>query len=100
MTPWRIVLVAVLGKLIFGDPVPPLAMAGMVLIVGGVVLVSASGVKPHQELTVPMIAPEKPIEMAEAGASVATYASVKGGCFRGSVLKSPATVAESSHAEP
>src|SRR2546423_7368596 len=42
-----IALVAVLGKLIFGDPVPPLAMAGMVLIVGGVVLVSASGVKPH-----------------------------------------------------
>ena len=42
-----IALVAVLGKLIFGDPVPPLAMAGMVLIVGGVALVSASGVKPH-----------------------------------------------------
>jgi small multidrug resistance pump len=42
-----IALVAVLGKLIFGDPVPPLATAGMVLIVGGVVLVSASGVKPH-----------------------------------------------------
>ena len=42
-----IALVAVLGKLIFDDPVPPLAMAGMVLIVGGVVLVSASGAKTH-----------------------------------------------------
>jgi len=42
-----IALVAVLGKLIFGDPVPPLAMAGMVLIVGGVVLVGASGAKAH-----------------------------------------------------
>jgi len=40
-----IALVAVLGKLIFDDPVPPLAVVGMVLIVGGVVLVSASGVK-------------------------------------------------------
>ena len=40
-----IALVAVLGKLIFDDPVPPLAVAGMILIVGGVVLVSASGVK-------------------------------------------------------
>ncbi|TMC35806.1 MAG: multidrug efflux SMR transporter [Chloroflexi bacterium] len=42
-----IALVAVLGKLIFDDPVPPLAIAGMVLIVGGVVLVSASGAKTH-----------------------------------------------------
>ncbi|OLB86592.1 MAG: hypothetical protein AUI15_30800 [Actinobacteria bacterium 13_2_20CM_2_66_6] len=42
-----IALVAVLGKLIFGDPVPPLAMAGMVLIVGGVVLVGLSGAKTH-----------------------------------------------------
>ena len=42
-----IALVAVLGKLIFNDPVPPLAVAGMVLIVGGVILVSASGVKTH-----------------------------------------------------
>ncbi len=42
-----IALVAVLGKLIFGDLVPPLAMAGMVLIVGGVVLVGASGAKAH-----------------------------------------------------
>lgn len=38
-----IALVAVFGKLIFNDPVPPLAMAGMVLIIGGVVLVGASG---------------------------------------------------------
>jgi len=42
-----IALVAVFGKLIFDDPVPPLAIAGMVLIVGGVVLVSASGAKTH-----------------------------------------------------
>src|SRR5690242_2602632 len=42
-----IALVAVLGKLIFNDPVPTLAVAGMVLIVGGVVLVSASGAKAH-----------------------------------------------------
>ena len=42
-----IALVAVLGKLLFNDPVPPLAVAGMVLIVGGVILVSASGVKTH-----------------------------------------------------
>ena len=31
-----VALVAVFGKLMFGDPVPPLAVAGMVLIVGGV----------------------------------------------------------------
>jgi small multidrug resistance pump len=42
-----IALVAVLGKLIFNDPVPPLAALGMVLIIGGVVLVSASGAKAH-----------------------------------------------------
>jgi len=42
-----IALVAVLGKLLFNDPVPPLAVAGMVLIVGGVILVSASGAKTH-----------------------------------------------------
>lgn len=42
-----VALVAVLGKLIFDDPVPPLAIFGMVLIVGGVVLVSASGAKAH-----------------------------------------------------
>ena len=45
--PVGIALVAVLGKVIFNDPVPPLAVVGMVLIVGGVVLVSASGVKSH-----------------------------------------------------
>jgi len=39
--------VAILGKLIFDDPVPPLAMIGMVLIIGGVVLVSLSGAKTH-----------------------------------------------------
>ncbi|OLB99374.1 MAG: multidrug efflux SMR transporter [Chloroflexi bacterium] len=38
-----IALVAVFGKLIFDDPVPPLAMFGMALIIGGVVLVGASG---------------------------------------------------------
>ena len=42
-----IALVAVLGKVIFGDPVPPLAAAGMVLIVGGVALVGFSGAKTH-----------------------------------------------------
>jgi small multidrug resistance pump len=42
-----IALVAIFGKLIFNDPVPPLALAGMVLIVGGVVLVGMSGAKPH-----------------------------------------------------
>src|SRR6266851_2555329 len=42
-----VALVAVLGKLIFDDPVPPLAVVGMVLIVGGVMLVSASGAKTH-----------------------------------------------------
>jgi len=42
-----IALVAVFGKILFDDPVPPLAMAGMVLIVGGVVLVGFSGAKPH-----------------------------------------------------
>ncbi|MGA7910211.1 MAG: multidrug efflux SMR transporter [Candidatus Dormiibacterota bacterium] len=39
--------VAVVGKVMFGDPVPPLAMVGMVMIVGGVVLVSASGAPAH-----------------------------------------------------
>lgn len=39
--------VAVLGKIMFGDPVPPLAAVGMVLIVGGVVLVSMSGAAAH-----------------------------------------------------
>ena len=42
-----IALVAVLGKVIFNDPVPPLAIFGMVLIVGGVALVGASGTKAH-----------------------------------------------------
>jgi small multidrug resistance pump len=42
-----VALVAVLGKLIFGDAVPPLAVAGMVLIVGGVALVGFSGANPH-----------------------------------------------------
>jgi small multidrug resistance pump len=42
-----VALVAVLGKILFDDPVPPLAVLGMVLIVGGVVLVSASGAKTH-----------------------------------------------------
>jgi small multidrug resistance pump len=42
-----VALVAVLGKILFDDPVPPLAVFGMVLIVGGVVLVSASGAKTH-----------------------------------------------------
>ena len=42
-----IALVAVLGKIIFGDPVPPLAAVGMVLIVGGVALVGFSGAKAH-----------------------------------------------------
>jgi len=42
-----VALVAVLGRVIFGDPVPPLAAVGMVLIVGGVILVSASGAKTH-----------------------------------------------------
>ncbi|TMC53681.1 MAG: multidrug efflux SMR transporter [Chloroflexi bacterium] len=42
-----IALVAVFGKILFNDPVPPLAMAGMVLIVGGVVLVGISGPPAH-----------------------------------------------------
>jgi small multidrug resistance pump len=42
-----IALVAVFGKILFDDPVPPLAMAGMVLIVGGVALVGFSGAKTH-----------------------------------------------------
>ncbi len=42
-----IAAVAILGKLMFDDPVPPLAMVGMVLIVGGVVLVGLSGAKTH-----------------------------------------------------
>jgi small multidrug resistance pump len=42
-----VALVAVLGKVMFGDPVPPLAMVGIVLIVGGVVLVSVSGAPTH-----------------------------------------------------
>ncbi|MDQ2942513.1 MAG: multidrug efflux SMR transporter [Candidatus Dormibacteraeota bacterium] len=42
-----VALVAVLGKLIFDDPVPPLAMVGMVLIIGGVALVSISGAPSH-----------------------------------------------------
>ena len=42
-----VALVAVLGRVMFGDPVPPLAMVGMVLIVGGVVLVSMSGAPTH-----------------------------------------------------
>ena len=42
-----IALVAVLGRVIFGDPVPPIAALGMVLIVGGVALVGFSGAKTH-----------------------------------------------------
>jgi len=42
-----IALVAILGRVIFGDPVPPLAAVGMVLIVGGVALVGFSGAKTH-----------------------------------------------------
>jgi len=42
-----IALVAILGRVIFGDPVPPLAAIGMVLIVGGVALVGFSGARTH-----------------------------------------------------
>jgi small multidrug resistance pump len=42
-----VALVAILGKIMFNDPVPPIAIAGMVLIVGGVALVSLSGAKTH-----------------------------------------------------
>jgi small multidrug resistance pump len=42
-----IALVAILGRLIFNDPVPPIAAVGMVLIVGGVALVGFSGAKTH-----------------------------------------------------
>ena len=42
-----IALVAILGRVIFGDPVPPIAAVGMVLIVGGVALVGFSGAKTH-----------------------------------------------------
>ena len=42
-----VALVAVFGKIMFNDPVPPVAMIGMVLIVAGVVLVSLSGATGH-----------------------------------------------------
>ena len=42
-----IALVAVLGKIMFGDPVPPIAIGGIVLIIGGVALVSLSGATGH-----------------------------------------------------
>lgn len=42
-----IALVAILGRFMFGDPVPPLAAVGMILIVGGVTLVGFSGAKTH-----------------------------------------------------
>jgi small multidrug resistance pump len=42
-----VALVAVLGKIMFNDPVPPVAIIGMVLIVAGVVLVSLSGATSH-----------------------------------------------------
>jgi small multidrug resistance pump len=42
-----VALVAVFGKIMFNDPVPPLAIVGMVLIVGGVALVSLSGATGH-----------------------------------------------------
>lgn len=42
-----VALVAVLGKIMFDDPVPPIAMIGMGLIVAGVVLVSMSGAPSH-----------------------------------------------------
>jgi small multidrug resistance pump len=42
-----VALVAILGKIVFNDPVPPIAMIGIVLIVAGVALVSLSGAKTH-----------------------------------------------------
>jgi len=42
-----VALVAILGKIMFNDPVPPIAMIGMALIVAGVALVSLSGAKAH-----------------------------------------------------
>jgi small multidrug resistance pump len=42
-----VALVAIFGKIMFNDPVPPIAMIGMVLIVAGVVLVSLSGASTH-----------------------------------------------------
>jgi small multidrug resistance pump len=42
-----VALVAIFGKIMFNDPVPPIAIAGMVLIVAGVALVSLSGAKTH-----------------------------------------------------
>ena len=42
-----VALVAALGRILFDDPVPPLAIFGMVLIVGGVALVGFSGAKTH-----------------------------------------------------
>src|SRR5256885_12176390 len=59
-----IALVAVLGKLIFDDPVPPLAVVGMVLIVGGGVLVAAAGVKARWPGSGPPTWPGKPLEHA------------------------------------
>lgn len=43
-----IALVAVLGRIIFGDPLPPLTAVGIVLIIGGVVLVRMSVAEGHQ----------------------------------------------------
>ena len=42
-----IAAVAILGKIMFGDPVPPLAIGGIVLILAGVGLVSLSGASTH-----------------------------------------------------
>jgi len=42
-----VALVAFLGKIMFNDPVPPVAVIGMVLIVAGVVLVTLSGASSH-----------------------------------------------------
>jgi small multidrug resistance pump len=42
-----IVAVAILGRVLFGDPVPPLAAAGMVVIILGVTLVQLSASQVH-----------------------------------------------------
>ncbi len=42
-----IAVIAILGRLLFGDPLPPLAVAGIVVIIIGVGLVQLSGAGAH-----------------------------------------------------
>jgi len=42
-----IAVIAILGRLLFGDPLPPLAVAGIVVIIIGVGLIQLSGAGAH-----------------------------------------------------